>query len=272
MLANALDPRVLGFAVCAAIFTGVFCGLFPALQGSKADLSAILKENGGRGGPGLHRNRAGEVLIVCQVALSLILLAGSILLIRTFIALRNVDPGIRIHNILTMRMSFAGEKYSTTAAMEDYETRATQRIDSLPGVIAAAPALVLPMQEPMDMPFVIEGRPLAGGERFSGDELWRFVGPHYFKVFGIPLRQGRLFDDRNTGKSHPVAIVSEAFVRKYWPSEEPLGKRIVVGKGMGELEDFSREVVGIVCDTRELGLHRPPVPILYVPDVQLPDR
>lgn len=138
--------------------------------------STILKENGGRGETGLRRNRAGGLLVVGQVALSLVLLAGSILLIRTFVALRNVDPGMQVHNILTMRMSFAGEKYSTTAAMEKYETQATQRIESLPGVIAAAPALVLPLQEPMDLPFVIEGRPLAGGDTFSGDELWRFVG------------------------------------------------------------------------------------------------
>ncbi len=267
--ADVLDWRVFTFAIAASAVTTVIFSLIPALWVSQTDILSTLL---GRESTGAARpDRAQTFLVVAEVAIAMVLLCGALLLIRTFSALNRADPGFQTRNILTIQMTFAGERYSTTASMLRYEEQATAEIERLPGVVAAAPMVILPAQGEVDLPFVIDGRQLARGENFTGDEYWRFVGPHFFQVFEIRLRRGRLFDDRDRQTTPPVAVVSEAMAKKYWPGGDALGKRITVAKGMGELQDVSREIIGVVNDTREGGVERPARPVIYVPSAQLPD-
>ncbi|HYM13166.1 MAG TPA: ABC transporter permease [Bryobacterales bacterium] len=267
-----LDWRVLAFTLGVAFLTGILFGLFPALQLSRPDLSSTLKEAGGRSGSGLRQSHTRGLLVVSEVALALVLLIGAALLIRTFVGLRRVNPGFDPHNILTLQMSLTGPRYSTATQMENFDRQAQQRIEALPGVLAASPAICLPVNNyGIDLPFLIEGKPPAQG-RYNGDEFWRFVGPHYFDAFRIPLRHGRVFDDRDSSKAAPVVVINEAMAKKYWPQQDPLGARITIGKGLGpEFDDPPRQIIGIVGDVREGGLSRPPRSVMYVPAAQVSD-
>jgi putative ABC transport system permease protein len=129
-------------------------------------------------------------------------------------------------------------------------------IEALPGVRAAAATVMLPVDSlGLDLPFSIDGRPPAKGQLYSGDELWRFVSPHYFSALGVPVLRGRVFDQRDAGNSAHVLIVNAAFAKKFWPQGDPIGQRITIGKGLGpQFEEPAREIVGIVTNIREMGL------------------
>jgi putative ABC transport system permease protein len=270
--ALALDWRILAFTVAISFATGILFGLFPALRISRTDLSSTLKENSGRGATGMRHNRARGLLVVAEMALALVLLIGAGLLIRTFAGLRNVNPGIDIHNVITMQTSMAGSRYDSTAKVENFTTQVLRRVESLPGVEAAASTIVLPTAGEIDLPLNVEGHPPANGDTYNGDEQWRMVTPHYFAAFKIPLLRGRVFNDSETSRSLPVVIISEGMARKYWPKEDALGRRIIIGKGLGpEFEEPARMVVGIVGDVRQVGLDQPMQPTMYVPVSQVTD-
>ena len=270
---SALDWHVLLFTFGVALLTGLLFGLFPALHVSRLDVNSSLKETGGRSGTGLRQNRARGALVVSEMALALILLVGAALMIRTFVGLRNVKPGFDSHNILTLQTSMTGGRYSNTAQMENLIRQATQRIEGLPGVEAAATAVMLPIEGGIDLPFTIEGRPPAKGDKFTGDEQWRSVSARYFNVFKIPLLRGRFFDDRDTGKSSRVVIINEAMAKKYWPKGDALGKIITIGKGIGpEFEEPPRQIAGIVGSVRETGLSGGDQPVMYIPAGQVQDK
>src|SRR5215475_12044370 len=151
--------------------------------------------------------------------------------------------------------------------------QATDRIEALPGVQFSATTICLPMgQAQVDLPFSIEGRTPKGGGKWEGDEQWRFVSPHYFEALGIPLLRGRFFDWRDTAAADHVVIIDETLARKYWPNEDPLGRRINIGKGLGaEFEEPPREIVGIVGGVTETSLGEGKVPVMYVPQAQMND-
>jgi len=151
--------------------------------------------------------------------------------------------------------------------------RVVERVESLPGVVAASVAITLPTQDiGVDLPFSIEGKPAADGGPYNGDEFWRYAGSDYFKVFAIPLRRGRVFTESDGHGAPPVVVVNEAFVRKFFPQEDPLGRRLVIGKGLGkEFDDPPRQIVGVVGDVREGGLRQALSPVMYVPVGQVPD-
>jgi putative ABC transport system permease protein len=268
-----LDARVLAFTVALAVLTGVVFGLFPALQLSNPDVHSTLKEAGGRTSSGLRHNRARGLLVVSEIALALVLVVGAALLIRSFVGLRHVDPGFDARNVLTLQISMTNPRYSTTAQMENFERQGAQRIEGLPGVLAAAPAVCLPVQNyGIDLPFLIEGKPPAAGSLYNGDEFWRYVGPHYFEAFRIPMLRGRVFNEHDAMKSAPVAVINEAMAKKYWPKEDPIGARIIIGKGLGpQFEEGPRQIVGIVGNVREGGLNREARPVMYIPASQLTD-
>ncbi len=267
-----LDWRVLGFSLGVALLTGVLFGVAPAWQLSRLDLSATLKEAGGRAGVGLRQNRARAALVVGETALALVLLIGAALLIRTFVGLRQVHPGVDARNVLTLQTSLTGPRYQTTAAVDNFNRQAAERLEGLPGVLAAAPAICLPVQNyGIDLPFNIEGR-APGNSPYHGDEFWRYVGPHYFSALKIPLLRGRVFDQRDTGPATPVVLINEAMAKKYWPKEDPIGARITIARGLGpEFEDPPRVIIGVVGDVREGGLSRPAAGVMYVPGAQLSD-
>jgi predicted permease len=267
-----LDWRILLFTVGVSLLTGVVFGLVPALQVSRPDLNQALREGGARTTGGLRRQLTRNVLVVTEIALSLVLLIGAALLIRTFAAVSSVKPGFDTANVLTMKTSLAGVKYDTAAKMETLIRNMQEHFESLPGVEAAAFAFNLPVEGGVDLPFSIVGHPPPHGDPYQGDQQYRLISAHYFQALGIPLRRGRLFNDADSSRGAPVAILNEAFAKKYWPKEDPLGQSIVIGHGLGpEFEDKPRLVVGIVGNVREQGLDQDLVPVYYVPEAQAPD-
>jgi predicted permease len=271
-IVTALDWHVLVFTFGLALVTGIVFGLFPALQISRLDVNSVLKETSGRSGTGLRQNRARSLLVASEMALAVILLVGAALMIRTFVGLRSVQPGFDPHNVITMQTSLSGGRYDSTVKVENMIHQVVDRVRALPGVQSAAATIVLPVEGGIDLPFLIEGRPPANGDLYSGDEQWRAVSPHYFSVFRIPLLRGRAFEDRDTGKSERVLIINQAMAKKYWPKGDPIGQRITIGKGLGpQFEEPTRQIVGIVGDVRENGLKTSDQPVMYVPEGQITD-
>jgi predicted permease len=267
----ALDWRVLVFTILVALITGLLFGLIPALQASRPDLSATLKESSGRSGTGFRQNKARTLLVVSEVALAVILLVGSALLIRTSLALRAVNPGFDASNVLTMRMSLTGPRFQKSAAIEQMSRDGIERLRALPGVVSAGATCCVPLEGGYGLPFVIMGRPLEGA--FHGGGGWMTISFSYFDVFRIPVLRGRAFTERDDGNGEPVVIISQAMAKKYWPKSDPLSDKLWIGKGvMSELAaERPRQIIGVVGDVRGFGLDQDPVPIMYIPNAQVPD-
>ena len=269
--AVALDWRVLVFTLVAAILTGILFGLVPALSTSRSGISNTLRESGARSGTGLRHNKARAVLVITEMALALVLLVGAALLIRTFGALRGVDPGFDARNVLIMEMSLNGGRFEKAAGVDQLEREGRRRIESLPGVTAAAMTCCVPLEGGFGLPFIIEGRPLTNGP-YHGGATWLTISPHYFDVFRIPLISGRVFTDQDNGAADRVVVINQALAKEYWPKGDALGARISIGKGVGpEFDEPPRQIVGIVADVREGALSRPPDQIMYVPFAQVND-
>ena len=266
-----LDLRVLVFTLGVSVFTGVLFGLIPAFNASRTDLNATLKESGLRAGSGLRQNKARSILVVTEMALALVLLVGAALLIRTFGALRSVDPGFDARNVLTMQMSLTGTRFNKAAGVNQLVREVQRHVESLPGVTALASTCCLPLEGGFGLPLTIEGRPLTDGP-FHGGASWHPVSPRYFQVFKIPLVQGRMFTERDDGGAVPVVLINEGLAKQFWPNSDAVGQRITIGKGIGpEFAEAPREIVGIVGDVRGQGLNNNPDPIMYVPVAQVTD-
>ena len=248
-----LDPMVLAFTLLVSLLTGVLFGVIPAIQASRTDLTSVLKESSGRSGTGFRQNKARSLLVISEMALALILLIGSALLIRTFIALRSVDPGFNSHNVLTMETSINSPRFEKTSNVAQLVRDGVQQIRALPGVEAAGTSCCLPLQGGYGLPFIIVGRPLDGPSHGGGG--WRPMSAGYFDVFKIPILRGRDFTVRDDGGAAPVVIINQAMARQFWPKGDPLADRLIIGKGVGpEFEEPARQIVGIVGDTRDGGL------------------
>jgi predicted permease len=267
-----LDWRVCAFTVAVSLLTGLIFGLIPALGVSRADLSSTIKESGSRTGTGLRHNKTRSVLVIAEMALALVLLCGAALLIRTFIALRMVDPGFDAHNVLTLRISLSGPRFQKTAGVADVVRAATENLNALPGVETAGASCCLPLEGGYDLPFIIEGRILPAGEISHGGAGYAPIAPGFFEAFRIPILRGRYFSFRDDGSSTPVAIVNEAMAKKFWPKGDPMADRIIIGRGVGpEFEDPPRRIIGIVGNIRDGGLNHDPRPSIYLPLAQVPD-
>jgi putative ABC transport system permease protein len=265
-----MDWHVLAFTILVALTTGLLFGLFPALQASRTDLNTSLKESSGRSGTGARSNRTRSLLVTAEIALALILLIGSALLIRTFAALRSVDPGLKPHNVLTMRMSLSGARLERSSQVASLIRDGVQRVEGLPGVARAGATYVVPLEAMFGVPFNIVGRTPASG-RYDG-RGWVAASPGYFDVLQIPVLRGRAFTDRDDAAGARVAIINQALARQFWPQGEPLGERLILGKGYGpEFEEPERQIVGMVGDVRNFGLSTDPLPAVYVPIAQVTD-
>ena len=267
-----VDWRVLAFTVLAAAVTGVLFGLIPALQTSRPDLAATLKESGGRTGTGLRHNKARTILVVSEVALAVVLLVGSALLIRTSSALAGVKPGFDAENVLTMRMSLDGAKFTKSAAVDLLLRDGVERLRGVPGVLIASATCCVPLEGGYGLPFLVMGRPLTDGP-FHGGGNWQTVSPGYFEVFKIPVLRGRDFTERDDGAAAPVVVINQAMARRFWPKSDPLSDRIWIGKGlMPQLAtETPRQIIGVVGDVHANGLNNDPNPTMFVPQAQVPD-
>ncbi len=267
-----IDTRVLAFTLLVSVGTGLLFGLFPALQGSRSDLSATLKEGGGRTGTGLRHNKARSLLVIIEVALALVLVVGAALLIRTSIALRAVNPGFDPNHVLTMRMSLTGPRFLKSAGVELLVREGAERLRAIPGVESASATCCVPLEGGYGLPFTIVGRPLDQGP-YHGGGGWMTISPGYFEVFKIPVKSGRAFNERDDAAGTPVVIINEAMARQFWKNKDPLVDRLVIGKGV--MREFAtegpRQIIGIVGDSRDGGLNYNPQPQMFVPQAQLPD-
>jgi putative ABC transport system permease protein len=260
--AVTMDWRVLSFTILVSLVTGIAFGLIPALETSRVDLNTTLR--------GTRGNKARSLLVASEVAFALVLLVGSALLIRTFVALREVNPGFDARNVLTMRMSLAGSRFKTTADVNRLVRDAVRRIEALPGVASAGVTYNLPLEGGLGIPFNIAGRTPANG-RYDG-RGWLNVSPGYFEIFKIPVLRGRVFTDRDDAGTEPVAIVNQAMARQFWPNGDPLADRVLLGKGYGpEFEEPARRIVGVIADIHNEGLNREPSAMVYVPAAQVTD-
>jgi len=257
----SVDWRVLTFAVLLTFLTGIAFGVIPALRtGGSVDLGGL--RDGVRAGGG-RRERVRSALVIAEVMASVVLLVSSGLLMRALWRLQSTDPGFRTDGVLTMRTALPWPKYLKTAAREEFYKQVLTGVRQLPGVANAAYISVLPMVWRGGIwPVSIDQEILDRAE--SNSASMRFVTPGFFVTLGIPLHLGRDVDEADTSDMPFVAVVSQSFVRRYWPSENPLGKHFKFGF-------HDRMVVGVVGDVRVRGLERPSEPQVYLPYQQVPD-
>jgi predicted permease len=264
--AITLDARVLGFTLLISLMTGVIFGLVPALQASMFNPNETLKEGGRDSTAGSRGNRIRGFLVIAEVAVSLILLIGAGLLINSFLRLRSVDPGFKSENLLTMKVVLSPLKYPDLTRRSVFYTNLIQRVEALPGVKSAAVTTNLPLYRQGNSTGIeIEGRPLPP----PGQEIiitTRVVSPHYLTTMGIPLLKGRQFGPEETEKMPGAVIISETMARRYWPGEDPIGKRLTPGRNAGPDDWF--QIIGIAKDVRQFELNTDPKPQMYLPYVQ----
>ena len=265
-----LDWRVALFTLGISVLTGILFGLTPAIGSSRPDLHSGMKESSRGSGSSLRHNKMRSLLVVSEVSLALVLLVGASLLIRTFAALRAVDPGFDAHNVLTMEMALNGPRFEKTAGVAQVVRIGRERLNALPGVMTAAATDSMPLLGGFGLPFTIVGRPNNGQPDGAG---WMAVSPGYFEAFKIPILRGREFTDNDTGGAQGVAIINEAMAKQFWKNgQNPVGQQIVIGHGVGpEFEEPARLIVGIVGDVRDGGLNRNPEPKMVVPLAQITD-
>jgi len=260
----ALDWRVLAFTSVTTIGTGLLFGFMPAIQLSSSDLNGTLKEGGRSLTGAAGGNRTRSALVITEVALSLMLLAGAGLLSATLLRLQKVDPGFDPTNVLTAETSLPESKYKTDAQQTAFYDLVLDKMRTIPGVIDAAAVSILPLSgNNMTISLVLEGEPRGDGIPAAHGEMLDVVTPSFFSVMKIPLTAGRLFAAQED--SVPlVVIVNHAFAKKYWPGQSAVGKRISVGYD----SDSLREIVGVVGDVRRTALGEEPAPAIYLPHHQ----
>ena len=269
-----LDAPALAFAVVAALATSAIFGLLPALHLSKQDLNGALKDGGKQQGAGPGRG-ARELLIVAEVAISIVLLVGAGLLIRSLWQLQQVDPGFSAQNVLAMEVSLPTARYEEGTQMPFYQ-RLEERLATLPGVRSVGAINILPLSNNYDSRGIqVEDHPRPDGQGLAPQG--RSATPGYFAAMGIPILTGRNFDAHDVDSGQLVVIVSESMARKYWPGEsEVIGKRITFNSGIPRERQQvvggagSRVVIGVAGNVKHLGLDEEDVPMFYTPHTQQP--
>ncbi|HEY4837990.1 MAG TPA: ABC transporter permease [Candidatus Acidoferrales bacterium] len=258
-----MDLRVLAFTLMISVLSGILFGLTPALQLSRPDLSVMLQDEGRGTAGNRRRNRARSVIVAVQVALSMVLLIGSGLLIRSFERLRTVEPGFDAKNVLTAQTFLPPSSYALSAQRIAFYQDALQRLQSIPGVESAAISTALPVLPTHGTPARFEGQPEVDlGHRPV--VLIESISPDYARAMGVPIIEGREFSGLDDAKSAPVVIVNRTVVQRYWPNQDPLGKLVWVGNLA------PARVVGVLGNIKNDSLAKSPQPEILLPYPQLP--
>ncbi len=260
---TSLDGRAVAFTLVLSLITSVIFGLAPSLQASRADQHESLKE-GGRGTPGVSgQQRLRGALVVIEVALSLVLLIGAGLLVRSFLRLQSVDPGFAAEGLLTMELNLPDSRYPAAPQKAAFYSQLIERVGGIPGVESAAAASILPFGPGNTAIEVqVEGRPPdAEGDAPSAD--WRMVTPEYFRTLRIPILKGRSIDLKDSAESELVIVISESMARRFWPDEDPIGRRIGPGSS-----DSRWTIVGVAEDVKTSGLDLETRPLMYLSSYQ----
>jgi predicted permease len=268
--AVGIDWRVLLFTLGVSLLTGILFGLFPAIAASRPDLNSTLKESSNRSGTGFRQSKARSLLVISEVSLALVLMIGATLLIRTFLAIRSVNPGFSSDHILTLQMSLTGDKYQKTIGIAQLSRNGRERLNAIPGVEVSASTCCLPLEGGFGLPFDVIGRPTQKGQQDGAG--WMSASPGYFQAFKIPILRGRDFTEQDSNGAPGVVLINQTMAKHYWPKEDPLGQQIVIGKETGpQFAEPARQIVGIVGDIHDGGLNRDPRPLMIVPQAQVPD-
>jgi putative ABC transport system permease protein len=263
----SIDARVLIFTVLVSVLTGLIFGLAPALQAARFNLNDTLKEGGRDSAAGSRGNRIRGLLVITEVAVSFILLIGAGLLINSFLRLRNVDPGFRSEKVLTMRIVLPEVRYPDRTRRSPFYDELIRRVEALPGVASAAVVTDVPLTNSGNSVGVsIEGRADPAPDRVP-IVITRMISSHYFKTMAISLLKGRELNEGDKADSPPVVVISETTARLFWRGEDPLGKRIKVGVGPNNDNQWLT-VVGVVKDVRNNELGIEPKPQMYLPHAQ----
>jgi putative ABC transport system permease protein len=249
--AISLDAHVFGFALFTSCLTGILFGLAPALSAFRTDVNELLKQ-GGRGGTHARGNRFRYVLVASEVALAMVVLAGAGLMIESMAQLLEVNPGFDPKNVLTMSVTSPQiDLYNGPPVHERFCMDLADRVASLPGVLAVSDIAHLPFQGGAGRGFVVEGRPDPGAANQPGAD-YSVVCPNFLRTMHIPLIEGREFSDRDTVHAPGVIVINQSLARRYWPNEDPVGKRIKIGLFHSDAPWLT--VVGVYGDVRHRGL------------------
>jgi putative ABC transport system permease protein len=263
-----IDRTVLAFTLGVAVLTGLLFGLAPALQAAKAELNETLKEGGRGSGGSVRRNRLRSGLVVGEVALSLVLLVGASLFVRSFLKLQSASAGFSTANLLTMRIYLPGEPYEKPEPKTRRVEDVVRRLEALPGIEAVGVSNTIPLDGGgSGGSLVLDGRPFPRGEEPS--IFWTGVTPHFFRALDVPVLRGRGFTDREGMERSAVALVNETFVKRFFPDTEILGRRFRVQE---EAEMGWITIVGVVPDFRDNGFNDDLQPGAYLPYPYLATR
>ncbi|MGE5204369.1 MAG: ABC transporter permease [Chlamydiota bacterium] len=259
-----MDRSVLLFTVVVSLLTGVMFGTIPALHLSRVDPSTGLRDEG-RGASASHgRVRVNGLLVVGQVALSLLLLIGAGLLLRSFQRLLRVDPGFEAHNLLTMNISLPTVKYAKPEQQIAFFDEVLRRVSSLPGVHSAAISAALPLSFTRMTPVLPEGQPNVPLAQRPFVDI-EAVSPQWFSTLRVPLRAGRALTAADNAQAPKVVVINQTFARRFWPGQNPVGKRVVIGRWAEPAE-----IVGVAADVKNRGLAPDTRAQVYIPFPQLP--
>jgi predicted permease len=258
-----LDLRVLAFTFLVSLVTGIVFGLAPALRVSKVDLTRVLKDGGrsGSGGFGSGHHRIRSLLVISEVALSVALLIGAGLLIRSYQRIQSADHGFNVQNVISLRLSLPVSRYSQPKAVTAFYKQLCDNVNTLPGIEAVGTAYSLPMSSVALAwgPITIEGYVPANPTDFVMANQ-RFVSPGYFPALGVPLVSGRYFDERDIKGAAETVIINETLAQRFWPNQEAIGKRLELSE-----DGPWRSVVGVVRDTRQFSTDNEPPISVYMP-------
>jgi len=264
----AVDGRALCFTFALSLLTGGICGLAPALQASKPDLTESLKEGGKGAGADPRHRRLRSLLVVSEVTLALVLLVGAGLMVKSFIVLQNVDPGFTTENLLSLRVLLPPERYTEPQQKRGFFTELVQRVAALPGVETVSAVTYLPLSGSRnDRSFSIEGRPGMSGRPGESQPPADYVGisENYFEVMQTPIVEGRRFNEADS-REPAAAIINDTMARRFWPDQDAIGERIRLGNLESPFPWMT--IVGVVKDMRHSGLDAEVNPTIFVPYLQ----
>jgi predicted permease len=259
-----LDLRVLGYALGVAALTGLIFGLWPALGAARADAGEMIKSAAGTGATARSGARIRRVLVVSEIAIALMLLVGTGLMLRSFRALMNTDPGVRPERVATMELKLARASYAKVTEIGVFHQMLLDRLNATPGIEAAAVVSHLPLggTNQIRLTYEVEGRPRDPNAEMTFAEFLR-ASPDYFRAMGITLLRGRGITVQDDSLN-PVVVINRAMAEQVWPGEAPIGQRIIIG------DRHARTVVGVVADVRTRSLDVPPWPQVYLPLAEMP--
>lgn len=258
----SVDLRLLMFTLLVSLLTGVAFGLLPAFQATRTNLNTALKESGTKASEGRQRRRSRNVLVVTEIALAQVLLVGAALLAISYVRVTQIDPGFNPDRVLTAKIAPAARKYPDPKTRGAFYTTVLDHLQRLPGVESVGMVMSLPFSgSSMNRGFEVEGRPVPrSDENVSMD--FQIVSPGYFSTLEIPIKRGRGLGETDSATTQPVIVINEAMARRYWPNEDPVGKRLAIGESS---RDTSwRTIVGVVGDVRHASLSEAPVPTAFI--------